>query len=51
MFTVGKRLISMLYMRVLPIPIAALSKSRVRGRSVAGIADSIPARGKYVCLL
>jgi hypothetical protein len=35
----------------LPIPVAARSKARVCGRSLAGIAGSIPAGGMDVCLL
>jgi hypothetical protein len=41
----------MLYIQTLPIKVAARSKARVRGRSVAGIADSIPAKGMDICLL
>jgi hypothetical protein len=34
-----------------PTPVAARSKAWVCGRSLAGIADSNPARGMDVCLL
>jgi hypothetical protein len=34
-----------------PIPVAALFKAWVCGRSLAGIAGSIPAGGMDVCLL
>jgi hypothetical protein len=39
------------YHLMTPIPVAALSKAWVCGRSLAGIVGSNPAVGRDVCLL